>query len=92
MATTKPSKTAPKKAKLFQSGNSQAVRLPKEFRLPGKTVTIKKHGKGLLIQPEEVPEDHPWKNLFAVYGSIPDFMAEGRDQGEFEKRAWDFDE
>lgn len=39
-------------AKIFMSGRSQAVRLPKEFRLPGKEVRIKQvEGGGLLLEP-----------------------------------------
>ena len=33
-------------AKLFKSGRSQAVRLPKEFRFKGKEVRIRWHGQG----------------------------------------------
>ncbi len=36
---------------LFLNGRSQAVRLPKDLRLPGKTVTIRRLGSGLLIEP-----------------------------------------
>jgi virulence-associated protein VagC len=38
-------------AKLFQNGRSQAVRIPKEFRLEGREVTIRKLGRGLVIEP-----------------------------------------
>lgn len=37
--------------KIFMSGRSQAVRIPKEFRLPGTTVTITRVGRGLLLEP-----------------------------------------
>lgn len=36
---------------LFLNGRSQAVRLPKEFRLPGKEVSIRRLGTGALIEP-----------------------------------------
>lgn len=36
---------------LFLNGRSQAVRLPKEFRLPGKEVSIRRLGTGVLIKP-----------------------------------------
>lgn len=36
---------------LFLNGQSQAVRLPKDLHLPGKTVTIRRLGSGLLIEP-----------------------------------------
>lgn len=36
---------------LFLNGRSQAVRLPKELRLPGKEVTIRRLGDGVFIEP-----------------------------------------
>ena len=36
---------------LFMNGRSQAVRLPKELRLPGKEVSIRRLGDGVLIEP-----------------------------------------
>lgn len=38
-------------AKLFWNGNSQAVRLPKEFRFEGKEVKISKQGNQVIIEP-----------------------------------------
>ncbi len=40
-----------KRAKLFQTGRSQAVRLPKEFRFTGKEVRIRKVGTGIVLEP-----------------------------------------
>lgn len=45
-------------AKLFWSGNSQAVRLPKEFRFEGKLVNIRKQGKQVIIEP--ISNDWAW--------------------------------
>jgi len=42
-------------AKVFKSGNSQAVRLPKEFRLDVEEVEISRQGEGLLLVPAEKP-------------------------------------
>jgi antitoxin VapB len=44
-------------AKLFQHGGCQAVRLPKEFRLPGKEVQVRRFGSGVLLEPMEEPFD-----------------------------------
>ena len=45
---------APKStAKIFMHGRSQAVRLPKEFRLPGTEVSVRKVGNGILLEPIE---------------------------------------
>jgi antitoxin VapB len=40
-----------KTAKIFKHGNSQAVRLPKEFRFAGEEVQIKRAGAGVLLLP-----------------------------------------
>lgn len=36
---------------LFMNGRSQAVRLPKEFRLPGEKVSLRRVGDGVLLEP-----------------------------------------
>jgi len=46
------------KAKIFWSGRSQAVRLPKEFRFEGKEVRIRRHGQGVLLEP--IASDWSW--------------------------------
>ena len=40
-----------KYAKLFRNGNSQAVRLPQEFRFQGDKVRVRRHGRGVLLEP-----------------------------------------
>ena len=40
-----------KTAKIFRHGNSQAVRLPKEFRFEGSEVLVKRLGQGVLLLP-----------------------------------------
>jgi antitoxin VapB len=44
-------------AKLFLNGRSQAVRLPKAFRLPGKEVRIRREGNAVILEPIE---RHGW--------------------------------
>lgn len=36
---------------VFMNGRSQAVRLPKEFRLSGTTVSVRRLGDGILLEP-----------------------------------------
>jgi antitoxin VapB len=67
-------------AKIFKHGRSQAVRLPKEFRLPGKEVRVSRVGKGVLLEPIDFDVDAWFKRLDA-YGDVP-FMPEGREQPE----------
>ncbi|MDZ7758849.1 MAG: type II toxin-antitoxin system VapB family antitoxin [Desulfovermiculus sp.] len=71
------------KAKLFQNGNSQAVRLPKEFRMPGNEVKIYKKGNQIIIEPLETT----WDALFESLAEFPeDFMEEGRNQPAVQNR------
>jgi antitoxin VapB len=41
------------RAKLFRNGGSQAVRLPKSFRLPGKEVLIRRDGPRIILEPPQ---------------------------------------
>lgn len=70
-------------AKLFRNGNSQAVRLPKEFRMSGEMVKISRKGKQIIIEPLEMT----WEALFESLHDFPDdFMQEGREQPPMQKR------
>jgi len=71
-----------KTAKLFQNGKSQAVRLPKEFRLEGQEVYIKQTGNVVQL----IPMTGSWDSLLASLDKFsPDFMAE-RVQPPLENR------
>lgn len=60
-------------AKLFRNGQSQAVRLPKEFALPGKEVFVRHVGNAVLL----VPTGDPWSGFAAALGQFTDdFMVE----------------
>lgn len=65
-------------AKIFMHGRSQAVRLPKEFRLPGTEVTVRRGGSGILLEPIEKKFDYDkWlAQVQALAGS--DFLPEER--------------
>jgi len=70
-------------AKLFKSGNSQAVRLPKEYRLPGSEVKIFRRGNQIILEPLETT----WEPLFESLNQFPeDFMEDGRNQPPVQKR------
>lgn len=45
-------------AKVFWSGRSQAVRLPKGFRLQSDEVRIRKHGNSIILEP--IATDWKW--------------------------------
>ena len=65
-------------AKLFKHGGSQAVRLPKDFRLPGKEVRVRRLGRGVLLEPMEFDVE-AWSSALDRYKDIP-LMDEGREQ------------
>jgi antitoxin VapB len=67
-------------AKLFKHGRSQAVRLPKEFRMPGKEARVRRVGRGVLLEPMDEPFDvKAWFAKLDEYLDVP-FMEEGRQQ------------
>ena len=41
----------PARAKLFQNGRSQAVRLPREFRFKGSEVSVRREGAAVILEP-----------------------------------------
>jgi antitoxin VapB len=71
------------KARIFKSGNSQAVRLPKQFRFGVDEVEISRRGNEIVLR-------EPRRNLghaFMVLGAMPeDFMAGGRQDQLPQKR------
>ena len=50
--------------KLFKNGRSQAVRIPREFELPGADAIMRKDGQRLIIEPA------PPKSLLAVLATL----------------------
>ena len=72
-----------KTAKVFKSGNSQAVRIPKEFHLKGSEVEIQKKGEVLILRPKK----KSWATFFESLGKFSDdFMATGRKQLPVQQR------
>ncbi|MCP9793554.1 AbrB/MazE/SpoVT family DNA-binding domain-containing protein [Vulcanococcus limneticus Candia 3B3] len=69
-------------ARLFQSGRSQAVRLPKDYRFSGSEVAVKHFGNGVLL----LPIEDPWQTLEAGLEAFePGFVLE-RQQPEQQQR------
>ena len=66
-----------KKAKLFQNGGSQAIRLPAEFRFQTDEVQIEKVGNTLVIRPVKTT----WDDFFSDPVTAPDdFLADRGDE------------
>jgi antitoxin VapB len=77
----------PQFAKVFRSGNSQAVRLPKEFRVNASEVEISREGDAIILRPPA--ETKPaWASLRAALarGVSDDFLADGRQQPPAQER------
>jgi antitoxin VapB len=56
---------AERRVKLFRNGRNQAVRIPREFELPGEDAIVRREGSRLIIEPA------PPKSLLAVLASLP---------------------
>ena len=68
-----------KTAKLFEQDGSQVVCLPKEFRLPGNEVRVRRLGRGFLLEPVTAFDVDAWLAALDRYKDVP-FMEEGREQ------------
>lgn len=70
-------------ARVFQSGNSQAVRLPKEFRFSAEQVEIFRRGDEIVLR--ERPRDA--LEIFNALSQLPeDFMSQGREEAPPQER------
>ena len=68
-----------KTAKLFKNGDSQAVRLPKEFRFAGSEVLIKHAGSAVVL----LPKSKSWDTLLSSLASFSaDYMNDREQPGE----------
>lgn len=68
------------KTRVFQNGNSQAIRIPQEMRTEKKEYCISKIGEVFIA----FPSDDPWSTVRNVIGTFPEDFMEDRDQP-----AWD---
>jgi antitoxin VapB len=59
---------------VFWSGRSQAIRLPKEFRVDERELLIARRGKALVLEPRHEPvDDKGWpKSFWKLFGALPD--------------------
>ena len=74
-----------KTAKVFKSGNSQAVRIPKEFEIDAREVSIQRKGKDLILSPAK----KSWKEYYARGRRFTgDFMESSDDAPAEERKPW----
>lgn len=71
-----------KTAKLFTSGGSQAVRLPKEYRIDASETHITRHDGVIML----IPRGEAWKTLRACLEEFTDDFMDERGQREPQTR------
>jgi antitoxin VapB len=70
-------------SKVFNSGNSQAIRLPKEYQVKDKELYIQKIGNTIML----FPKKNPWQTFVNSLDEFTDdFMSEGRNQPPIQER------
>ena len=70
-------------ARVFRSGNSQAVRLPKQFRMKSKDVEIFRRGDEIVLR----EKDGTMARAFELLATLPDdFSIRGREKDYPQKR------
>ena len=69
-------------ARLFKSGRSQAVRLPKKYRFEGVEVVVRHLGNGVLL----LPVNEPWAMLDAALDAFEPGFQISREQPAMQAR------
>ena len=69
--------------KVFKNGNSQAIRIPKEYRIDTDELFINKIGNTIVI----FPKNDPWEMFKkSLTGFSDDYFVGGRNQPKMQKR------
>jgi antitoxin VapB len=58
---------------VFMNGQSQAIRIPKDYRLKGGVCEIVKRGDELIVREKKTES---WKQFFETYQGAPEFEIE----------------
>lgn len=67
------------RAKVFWTGRSQAVRLPKEFRFDAEEVAVRRDGNAIILEPlDQWPEG--WVDSFRLHGAKFERSPQGRQE------------
>ena len=69
-------------AKLFLNGQSQAVRLPKDYRFQGDRVYLKRIGNAVVLLPNEAP----WQTLLDSLDQFSEDFMQDREQPPLQER------
>jgi len=73
-------------AKVFRNGRSQAIRLPKEFRVKGEEVYLRRAADGFIVT-----EQDPWDVCREACQELSSQFMQDRKQPPQQRRAWDCD-
>ncbi|WP_386692513.1 MULTISPECIES: antitoxin [unclassified Lonepinella] len=76
-------------AKLFWTGNSQALRLPKAFRFNSKEVSIRKQGQKVILEP--IVNDWSWLDELTEMGKLDESFVHSIEDGRLstaQERDW----
>lgn len=76
-----PADTGARAVKLFRNGANQAVRIPKEFELPGTDAVMRREGNRLIL--ELVPDKPKKGTLAALAAALREMAAEGPIEEDF---------
>jgi antitoxin VapB len=72
---------APATAKVFTTGRSQAVRLPKAFRFNTAEVTIERQGDAIILRPKFATKEDWWTDMEKILASFEGMELIERDHG-----------
>ena len=79
------------RAKVFTNGGSQAIRLPKQFRVEAKEVEIWREGDDLRVRPIQTPRFSTWQEMFDAIDRLKPDMPD-RDQPSMPDERISFDD
>jgi antitoxin VapB len=71
-------------AKVFTTGRSQAVRLPKAFRFTTSEVTIERQGDAVILRPKVQTKDEWWDEMEQILAGFEGMEPIERDRGPIE--------
>jgi antitoxin VapB len=76
-------------ARVFWSGRSQAIRLPKEFRVDERDLLIARRGKALILSPRrESVDEKGWpKSFWNLFGALSDDFDVGSRDARAERKS-----
>ena len=80
-------RTTADRAKVFWSGRSQAVRLPKQYRFDTSEVSVRRHGSAVILEP--IATDWDW--LDALTGAFDDDFVKAANEQPREQERPDLD-